>query len=279
MVLAGDRDRRARTARRRRRKRAIAAARAVAAALVLMQQRIRRPCRQPSRMMWTLLLKDVILNEFADSTAWPESSATCCCSASLPSGQSTRAEGELSTAVSSWHLACATLLAKAKDVADLHGQRQSIFYEHLDETINAILATELPTMRLPVYPHQRQQLAAFMALWPLRAHVRGVFGFIDGIVIATTKPKVSDVGDHVRDFWCERKKTWGINAVGVYNERLEFDAFIVRSGASTHDSTAVGSSWLGEALASDSLPPRTWSSGTGRLAASRTSCRPTGGPR
>jgi hypothetical protein len=46
---------------------------------------------------------------------------------------------------------------KARDVADLHGQRESIFYKHLDETIDAILATEWSTMRLPVYPWQRQQ--------------------------------------------------------------------------------------------------------------------------
>ena len=66
MVLAGDRYRRARRARRRRRKRAIAATRAVAAALVLMQQRIRRPCRQPMTMTWTLMLKDLTPDEFTD---------------------------------------------------------------------------------------------------------------------------------------------------------------------------------------------------------------------
>ncbi len=92
---------------------------------------------------------------------------------------------------------------KARDVADLHGQRQSIFYKHLDEAIDAILATEWSTMRLPVYPWQRQQLEALKARCATgnyAPYVRGVFGFIDGVVIPTTKPKVSDVGGHVRDF-------------------------------------------------------------------------------
>jgi hypothetical protein len=91
---------------------------------------------------------------------------------------------------------------KAKDVADLHGQRESIFYEQLDETVDAILATEKRTMRLPVHPWQRQQLEALKARCAAghyEAYVRGVFGFIDGIVVATLKPKVSDVGEHVRD--------------------------------------------------------------------------------
>ena len=158
MVLASDRYRRARRARRRRRKRAIAATRAVAAALVLMQQRIRRPCRQPMTMTWTLMLKDLTPDEFTDRyrlTIEQFYSLLQRILAKRPKyrGRAGALDCRLKLA------SCLRYLAggKARDVADLHGQRESIFYKHLDETIDAILATEWSTMRLPVYPWQRQQ--------------------------------------------------------------------------------------------------------------------------
>jgi hypothetical protein len=233
----------------------------------LMQQGIRRTKRRPVRMTWTLLLKNMTPSEFVGRYRLSREQFDSLLQrilAKRPKYKGMKGALDCRLKLAS----CLRYLAggKAKDVADLHGQRESIFYKHLDETVDAILATETRTMRLPVYPWQRQQLEALKARCAAghyESYVRGVFGFIDGIVVPTLKPKVSDVGEHVRDYWCERKKTWGINAVGVCNERLEFDAFIVRSGASTHDSTVVGSSWLGEALISGRLPPRTWLFGDG----------------
>jgi hypothetical protein len=87
---------------------------------------------------------------------------------------------------------------RAMQCADLHGQRRATFYKHLDETPEVIIASERNRDTLPLYND-----AAFADLQKRCAgsgyyseYVKGVYGFVDGIIIRTSWPY------DVRDFYC-----------------------------------------------------------------------------
>jgi hypothetical protein len=161
-------------------------------------------------MTWTLMLKDLTPDEFTDRyrlTIEQFYSLLQRILAKRPKyrGRAGALDCRLKLA------SCLRYLAggKARDVADLHGQRESIFYKHLDETIDAILATEWSTMRLPVYPWQRQQLEdlkARCATGNYAPYVRGVFGFIDGIVIPTTRENALMPSSYRSSYSCMSKR-------------------------------------------------------------------------
>jgi hypothetical protein len=79
---------------------------------------------------------------------------------------------------------------RAMQCADLHGQRRATFYRHLDETLEVIIASERNRDNLPLYND-----AAFADLQKRCAasgyyseYVKGVYGFVDGIIIRTSRP-------------------------------------------------------------------------------------------
>ena len=134
------------------------------------------------------------------------------------------------------------------DCADLHGQRRSSFYRHLEETLDLIM--EVEQLSFPI--DDDDGVADLKRRCSGRGpHGRGLFrsclGHIDGIVLKIRKPRPGEVGN-VADCYCERKKFWGLNAVAVCDDDRQFLYFAITSSPNTHDSTALDNSSLGRAM-------------------------------
>jgi len=123
------------------------------------------------------------------------------------------------------------------DCMRIHGQRTAIFYRHFHETLDAILKTE----PLGVDWTDLCELEKLERECSLpgagNGAFRGIVGFVDGIVIRTRRPYYNEVSC-VKDFYCARKKFWGINVQAVCTYTYKFTLFAVTTGSTAHDSTA-----------------------------------------
>ena len=74
-------------------------------------------------------------------------------------------------------------------------------------------------------------------------------GCLDGIIIPTEMPPNKDI--NIKDYWADRKKTYGILAQCVCDSQYRFTYWSIKNPPSTHDSVSFTSSELYSTLISD----------------------------
>lgn len=140
----------------------------------------------------------------------------------------------------------------AIDVRFCHGQSQTGFARDFILTLRAIVkAFPLETKWKEGQSLHQLDLACRAAGTNADAF-HGCVGFIDGLIVRCRKPKSWEISlSNVRDFWCERKKTFGLNLQAICDASLRIRYFSCFGGGSTADSTAFRSSKLGRHLTSN----------------------------
>ena len=139
----------------------------------------------------------------------------------------------------------------ALDCMDLHGQRKSTFYAHLQETLEVLERT----LKIEWIWNDEEKLRNLERRCSpggaTRNALAGCIGYIDGIIIKTRKPRRVH---QAHDFYCARKNCWGLNAQAICDSQLVFTYFNLGSGGATHDSTAFKCSMLGAICHAGELP-------------------------
>jgi hypothetical protein len=137
------------------------------------------------------------------------------------------------------------------DIVDLHGVAACTFWKYLHLTIDAInLVYTLPL--LPILESgQLSQLEAAAEAYDERTAgvMAGCIGAIDGCAIKICRPR----GVHPAQYYC-RKGFYSVNLQLVCDSARRVTWMSVLATGSTHDSSALAMSHLGEILADPSHP-------------------------
>ena len=134
------------------------------------------------------------------------------------------------------------------DIARLHGMRKAAFYKHIWRTLPAIVAV-LPgnvDWSDPEVIRRLKEQCRDCGCRRTRAFDNCV-GYIDGVIIGTERPVAGTVRN-VRDYWCDRKKMYGVNVQVICDAHLRITHMSCKHGGATHDSTAIKHTSFGNFL-------------------------------
>lgn len=134
------------------------------------------------------------------------------------------------------------------DAARNYGMARPTFDNHLKINLRCIIKVETKKHRYnfndAAQLAQIEKLCCIDAPGAGQGEFRNCIGFIDGITISIRKPNYAKIGNP-QDFYCDRKKMYAINAMGVCDGSLRFRFFDIGMVGNTHDSTVLECSTLG----------------------------------
>jgi len=138
------------------------------------------------------------------------------------------------------------------DVCALAGLSTSTFYAAVWEFTDAVLSTPELQMIMPVWDAEWRQRTAAGFQRRGDSPLRNIIGALDGIAVRQERPTAAEVMC-TKDYW-SRKGFFALNVQAICDSNYEFLWMSCRAPGSSHDSTALACSDLGQEL-NDSASP------------------------